>query len=56
MTAKYSGGPKLRAILVSGTATTVRSINPIVPAMNEPIAATPSAAPPRPARAIGYPS
>ena len=53
MTAKYSGGPKSSANLLSGTAIRVRNTKPIVPAMNEPIAATPSAAPPRPARAIG---
>ncbi len=48
MTAKYSGGPKSSANFVNGTATRVSRMRPIVPATNEPTAAMPRAAPPRP--------
>ena len=49
--AKYSGGPKYSAAAASGGASSVKPIVPNVPAMNEPIAAMPSAAPARPWRA-----
>ena len=52
----YSGGPKLSAMLASGGATSVSTITPKVPAMNEPTAAMHSAAPARPLRAIALPS
>ena len=50
--AKYSGGPKLSAALPSSGARNIRPITPTVPAMNEPKAEMPSAAPARPCRAI----
>ena len=49
---KYSAGPNFSAIEASGTANRVRPTTPMVPAMNEPIADTASAAPARPLRAI----
>ena len=49
---KYSAGPNLSAIEDNGTANTVSPITPSVPAMNEPIADTASAAPARPFFAI----
>ncbi len=50
--AKISGGPKRRAALVSGGANSMMPSTLRVPAMNEPIAAMPSAGPARPWRAI----
>ena len=52
MRAKYSGGPNFRAKLASGGAMRVRPTMPSVPAMKEPKADMPSAAPARPCRAI----
>ena len=52
----YSGGPNLSARFASGGATSVSTITPKVPAMNEPTAAMQSAAPARPLRAIALPS
>ena len=49
--AKYSGGPKASAALASAGASSIRPIVPRVPAMNEPIAAMPSAGPARPCSA-----
>jgi len=49
---KYSAGPNLRAIEVSGSANSVRPMTPMVPAMNEPIADTARAAPALPFLAI----
>ena len=54
--AKYSGGPKRSAKVASGGARSITAIRPSVPATKEPNAATPSAAPARPRRAIWYPS
>ena len=50
--AKYSGGPKARANLARGGATSIRPMIEIVPAMKEPKAAMPRAGPARPFRAI----
>ena len=52
MSAKYSGGPKVTARSASGGAATMNNTTLAVPAMNEPIAAIPSAAPARPLSAI----
>jgi hypothetical protein len=49
---KYSGELKARAIFASGGAISITPRTPTVPAMNEAIAAMPSAAPARPLRAI----
>jgi hypothetical protein len=46
--AKISGGPKLSATRASGGASSIRPTTEIVPAMNDPKAAMPSAAPARP--------
>ena len=48
MSVKYSAGPNLSAIEASGMANNVNATTPIVPAMNDPIADTASAAPARP--------
>ncbi len=53
---KYSGGPNFSENSARGGATKVSPITPKVPAINEPIAETPSAAPARPFFAISYPS
>ena len=53
---KYSGGPNARASLARGGATSISPITEMVPAMKEPKAAIPRAAPARPCRAIWYPS
>ena len=53
---KYSGGPKPSAILVSGTASSVSAITPMVPPMKEPQADMARAAPARPFLAIWWPS
>ena len=50
--AKYSGGPKESAARASGGAISIRPSVPITPAMNDPMAAMPSAAPARPCSAI----
>ena len=50
--AKYSGGPKSRANSASGGAKNVRPTTATVPAINDPIAAIPRAAPARPFLAI----
>ncbi len=50
--AEYSGGPKLTATLAITGARKVRPITPMVPAMNEAMAAIPSAFPARPCLAI----
>ena len=49
---KYSAGPNLNASSVSGGAKAAMMTVPTQPAKNEPIAATASAAPARPWRAI----
>ena len=49
---QYSGGPKASATLASGGASSIRPSVPKVPAMNEPMAAMPSATPARPCSAI----
>ena len=49
---KYSAGPNLKAISASGGAATASNTVATQPAKNEPSAATPSAAPARPLRAI----
>ena len=49
---KYSAGPNFNAIDVSGSANSVSATTPIVPAMNDPMADTASAAPARPFFAI----
>lgn len=54
--AKYSAGPKTKAISEMVGAATVRSAVPIVPATKEPMAAVASAAAPRPFFAILFPS
>ncbi len=56
ISAKFSGGPKLSATLPSAGAKKVSATTLKVPAMNEPNAATPSAAPARPCFAIWWPS
>jgi len=53
---KYSGGPKSRANSESGGAKNVRPRTAREPAMNEPMAAMPRAAPALPFFAIWYPS
>ncbi len=50
--AKYSGAENDSAKAATGGAIRVRAITPKVPAMNEAIAAMPSAGPARPRRAI----
>jgi len=50
--AKISGGPKRRATLVSGGASSMMPRTLSVPAMNDPMAAMPRAGPARPCRAI----
>ena len=52
MRAKYSGGPKLSATLARIGATNMRPTTLMVPAMNDPNAEMPRAAPARPWRAI----
>ena len=52
----YSGGPKRNANAASGGATSVSTMTPKVPAMNDPTAAMQSAAPARPFRAMALPS
>ena len=52
ISAKNSGGPKLNASRASGGATTISAIVATMPPMKEPIAAIPSAVPPRPCLAI----
>ena len=49
---KYSAGPNFSANSVSGSENSVMPTTPIVPAMNEPIAAIASAAPALPFLAI----
>ena len=53
---KFSGGPNRIAAAAIAGAKNVITITPSVPAMNEPSAAMPSAAPARPCRAIWWPS
>ncbi len=53
---KFSGGPKRIAIAASAGAKKVSSTRLAVPAMNDPSAAMPSAAPARPWRASWWPS
>jgi hypothetical protein len=48
MRAKYSGGPKLNVTRARNGARKVRRATLSVPAMNDPNAAIPSAAPARP--------
>ena len=50
--AKYSGGPNVKATLDSRGPTKAMPTTPMVPATKEPIAATNSAGPARPRRAI----
>ncbi len=52
ISAKYSGELNDKANLASGGATSISASTPKVPAMNEAMAAMPSAAPARPLRAI----
>ena len=52
ISAKYSGELNASDIFASGGAISMRPSTPTVPAMNEAIAAMPSAAPARPLRAI----
>ncbi len=52
----YSGGPNPNAKAASGGATSVSTMTPKVPAMNEPTAAMHSAAPARPFFAMALPS
>ena len=56
MRAKYSGGPKLSVTRARNGARKVKSTTLNVPAMKDPNAAMPSAAPARPCRAIACPS
>jgi hypothetical protein len=56
ISAKNSGGPKLNASRASGGATTISASVAAMPPMNEPMAAIPSAVPPRPCFAIWWPS
>ena len=56
ISAAYSGGPKLSATLASVGAINIRPITLTVPAMNDAIAAMPSAWPARPWRASWWPS
>ena len=53
---KYSAGPNFTAKRASVGATSIRPTIASVPAMNEPMAAMPSAGPARPWRAIWWPS
>ena len=53
---KYSAGPNWSAIAASGGAAKQISSVAADPAMNEPMAAMPSAGPARPYRAIWWPS
>ena len=53
---KYSGAPKRRANAASGGARKVSPMTPTVPAINEPMAAMPRAAPALPFCDISYPS
>ena len=53
---KYSAGPNFTANRASVGATSIRPTIASVPAMNEPMAAMPSAGPARPWRAIWWPS
>ena len=52
ITAKYSGGPKRRAIEANGGARQASPRSPRVPAMKDPNADMPRATPARPLRAI----
>jgi hypothetical protein len=52
ISAKNSGGPKVSARRASGGATRISASVAAMPPMNEPIAAMPSAVPPRPCFAI----
>jgi hypothetical protein len=52
ISAKVSGGPNESAHFASSGDTSISSTTPMVPAMNEPMAAMPSAAPARPCSAI----
>ena len=52
ISAKYSGELNDSANFASGGAISISAITPTVPAMNDAIAAMPSAAPARPLRAI----
>ncbi len=56
MSEKYSAGPNLKATSASGGAKAAISMVATVPAKNEPMAASASAAPARPLRAIWWPS
>ena len=56
MSEKYSAGPKTRASFVSGTPSAAIITVATQPAKKEPSAATPSATPARPWRAIWWPS
>ena len=52
ISAKNSGGPKLKASRASGGATMISARVAAIPPMKEPMAAMPSAVPPRPCFAI----
>jgi hypothetical protein len=54
--AKYSGELNASAMRASGGATSISPSTPTVPAMNDAMAAMPSAGPARPLRAIWWPS
>ncbi len=56
ISAKVSGGPNDSDHFASAGDTSISSTTPKVPAMNEPIAAMPSAGPARPCSAIWWPS
>ena len=56
MSAKYSGGPRWTASLLSGSAATESAITARMAPQNDEIAETLRAIPARPLRAIGYPS
>ena len=56
ISAKNSGGPNFNATCASGGATTTSAMVAKIPPTNDPIAAMPSAVPPRPCLAIWYPS
>ena len=56
MSPKYSVGPNFRAWSASRGPKKVNPRTPSVPAMKEPMAATPRAGPPLPCWASGYPS
>jgi len=53
MSMKFSAGPNFSATEENGTASKVSATTLIVPATKEPTAATASAAPARPLRAMG---